>query len=43
MAELIWRMSLTKNAANGAVMRTAVIGLLKEIPEKHTKNYYYKP
>lgn len=30
VAELIWRMSRTKNAANGAIMRTAVIGLLKE-------------
>lgn len=29
VAELIWKMSRTKNAANGAVMRTAVIGLLK--------------
>lgn len=30
VAELIWKMSRTKNAANGAVMRTAVIGLLKD-------------
>ncbi|WP_028897274.1 ADP-ribosylglycohydrolase family protein [Prevotella sp. HUN102] len=30
VAELIWRMSRTKNAANGAIMRTAVIGLLKD-------------
>ena len=30
VAELIWKMSPTKNAANGAVMRTAVIGLLCE-------------
>lgn len=30
VAELIWKMSPTKNAANGAVMRTAVIGLLRE-------------
>ena len=30
VAELIWRMSRTKNAANGAIMRTAVIGLFKD-------------
>lgn len=29
-AKFIWRMSGKENAANGAVMRTAVIGLLKE-------------
>lgn len=30
VAELIWRMTRTKNAANGSVMRTAIIGLKKE-------------
>ena len=30
VAELIWKMSRAKNAANGAVMRTAAIGLLKD-------------
>lgn len=30
VAELIWRMSRTKNAANGAITRTAVIGLFKD-------------
>lgn len=30
VAELIWRMTRTKNAANGFVMRTAIIGLKKE-------------
>ena len=29
VAELIWKMSHTKNAANGAVMRTSITGLLK--------------
>ena len=29
VAELIWKMSRTKNAANGAVMRTSITGLLK--------------
>ena len=33
VAELIWKMSPTKNAANGAVMRTAVIGLLATMQE----------
>lgn len=30
VAELIWRMTRTQNAANGSVMRTAIIGLKKE-------------
>lgn len=30
VAELMWRMTRTKNAANGSVMRTAIIGLKKE-------------
>ena len=30
VAELIWRMTRTKNAANGSVMRTTIIGLKKE-------------
>lgn len=30
VAELIWRMTRAKNAANGSVMRTAIIGLKKE-------------
>lgn len=30
VAELIWRMTRTKSAANGSVMRTAIIGLKKE-------------
>lgn len=30
VAELIWQMTRTKNAANGSVMRTAIIGLKKE-------------
>lgn len=30
VAELIWRMTRTKNAVNGSVMRTAIIGLKKE-------------
>lgn len=29
VTELIWKMSRTKNAANGAVMRTSITGLLK--------------
>lgn len=34
-AELVWQMSGRRNAANGAVMRTSVIGLLNEEVEKH--------
>ncbi|WP_314665418.1 ADP-ribosylglycohydrolase family protein [Prevotella aurantiaca] len=38
VAELIWKMSRTKNAANGAVMRTAIVGLLKENVAKTAKD-----
>lgn len=34
-AELVWNMSGKKSASNGAVMRTSVVGLLKEDVEKH--------
>ena len=36
--ELIWKMSRTKNAANGAVMRTSIIGLLKSNVEQTAEN-----
>ena len=35
VAELVWNMSGKKSASNGAVMRTSVVGLLKEDVEKH--------
>lgn len=38
VAELIWRMSRTKNAANGAIMRTAVIGLFKDNVARTTED-----
>ena len=34
-AELVWNMSGKKSASNGAVMRTSIVGLLKEDVEKH--------
>lgn len=35
VAELVWMMSGKKNASNGAIMRTSVVGLLKNDVEKH--------
>lgn len=37
-AEIIWKMGKKKAAANGAVMRTSVVGLLKEDVAAHAEN-----
>ena len=37
-AEIIWRMGKKKAAANGAVMRTSMVGLLKENVTSNAEN-----
>ena len=37
-AEIIWKLGKKKAAANGAVMRTSVVGLLKENVTSNAEN-----